>query len=251
MHDGQIVGNGGVIVRGTYKQAVRIAVRSRRKRCPAQLPAVVQLNVLLGLLERGAVITFCAAAALGLELQKQAVRAGVELVQYRCTIGHALGNHQRFVRPKVEAGVPGLVRHMDGFAADRVCSFFAQVVAACIHGCIVPVIRFGNNVVSACDPLGHGLGDAVGFLVNRGYRFFDRLELLFRAVKVIRNGRGGLFQTADFGADAVRLLADVGDIFFQALHRCCGGIILQLAVNGIIGSAGGGFLHVGRYRFGH
>ena len=94
MHDGQIVGNGGVIVRGTYKQTICIAVRGRRERRPAQLPAVVQLNVLLRIFECIAVITFCAAAVLGLELQKQAVRAGVELVQYAGAVGHALGNHQ-------------------------------------------------------------------------------------------------------------------------------------------------------------
>ena len=94
MHDGQIVGNGGIIVRGTHKQTVCIAVRGRRKGCPAQLPAIIQRNVLLGLLERRAVIAFCAAAALGLELQKQAVGAGVELVQHRCAVGHALGNNQ-------------------------------------------------------------------------------------------------------------------------------------------------------------
>ena len=151
----------------------------------------------------------------------------------------------------MEAGILRFVGHSDGFTADRVCSFFAQVIAACIQGRIVPVIGAGNNVVAAGDSLRYRLGNAVGFLVNRGYRFFDRLEFLLGAVKVIRNGRGGLFQAADFGADAVRLLADVGDILFQAFHRCCGGVVLQLAVNGIIGSAGGGILHVGRYRFGH
>ena len=46
-------------------------------------------------------------------------------------------------------------------------------------------------------------------------------------------------------------MADAGDIFFQAVHRCGGGVILQFAVNGIIGSAGSGVLHVGRYRFRH
>ena len=94
VHDGQIVGNGGVIVGCAYKQTVCIAVRGRRKGRPAQLPAVVQLNVLLRIFECIAVITFCSAAALGLELQKQAVRARVELVQHAGAIGHALGNHQ-------------------------------------------------------------------------------------------------------------------------------------------------------------
>ena len=169
MHDGQIVGNGGVIVGCAYKQAVRIAVRGRRKGRPAQLPAVVQRNVLLSLLERGAVITFCAAAALGLELQKQAVRAGVELVQYAGAVGHALGNHQRFVRTKVEAGVLRLVGHVDGFAINGVAALFAGCIAACIQGRIVPVVGAHNNIVAAGDPLRYRLGNVVGFLVNRGY----------------------------------------------------------------------------------
>ena len=157
------------VLRGTHKQAVCIAVRSGNKGCIPHFPAVIQRNVLLSLLERGAVITFCAAAALGLELQKQAVRAGVELVQHRCAVGHALGNHQRFVRTKMEAGVLRPISHSDGFTADRVCSFFAQVVAACIQGRIVPVIGARNNIVAAGDPLRYRLGNAVGFLVNRGY----------------------------------------------------------------------------------
>ena len=169
MHDGQIVGNGGVIVRGTHKQTVCIAVRGRRKGCPAQLPAIIQRNVLLRVFECTAVITFCTAAALGLELQKQAVRAGVELVQHGCAIGHALGNHQCFVRTKVEAGVLRLVGHSDRFTADRVCSFFTQVITACIQGRIVPVIGARDNIVAAGDPLRYRLGNAVGFLVNRGY----------------------------------------------------------------------------------
>ena len=105
----------------------------------------------------------------------------------------------------MEAGVLRFVGHSDGFTADRVCSFFVQVIAACIQGRIVPVVRAGDNVVAAGDPLRYRLGDTVGFLVNRGYRFFDRLELLLCAVKVIRNGCSGFFQTADFGADAVGL----------------------------------------------
>ena len=169
MHDGQIVGNGGVVVGCAYKQTVCISVRGRRERRPAQLPAVIQRNVLLRIFECIAVITFCAAAVLGLELQKQAVRARVELVQYAGAIGHALGNHQRFVRTKMEAGVLRPIGHMNGFAADRVCPFFSQVIAACIQGCIVPVIGARNNIVAAGDPLRYRLGNAVGFLVNRGY----------------------------------------------------------------------------------
>ena len=151
----------------------------------------------------------------------------------------------------MEASVLRPIGHSDGFTADRVCPFFSQVIAACIQGRIVPVVGAHNNIVAAGDPLRYRLGNAVGFLVNRRNGFFNGLELLLRAVKVIRNGRGGFFQAADFGADAVGLLADAGDIFFQAVHRCCGGVVLQLAVNGIIGSAGGGILHVGRHRFGH
>ena len=141
-------------------------------------------------------------------MQEQAVRAGVELVQYRCTIGHALGNHQRFVRPKVEAGVPGLVRHMDGFAADRVCSFFAQVIAACIQGRIVPVVGARNNIVAAGDPLRYRLGNAVGFLVNGRNAFFNGFEFPLCAVQVVGNGCGGFFQAADFRFDFIRRLGD-------------------------------------------
>ena len=169
MHDGQIIGNGGVIVRGTHKQTVCIAVRGRRKGCPAQLPAVIQCNILLCIFERAAIVGFGSAGGFGFKLQKQAVRAGVELVQYRCTIGHALGNHQRFVRTKVEAGVLRLVGHSDGFTADRVCPFLFQVIAACIQGRTVPVVGAHNNIVAAGDPLRYRLGNAVGFLVDRGY----------------------------------------------------------------------------------
>ena len=69
----------------------------------------------------------------------------------------------------MESGVLRLIGHSDGFAADRVCSFFAQVIAACIQGRMVPVVGSGNNVVAAGDPLRYRLGNAVGFLVNRGY----------------------------------------------------------------------------------
>ena len=169
MHDGQIVGNGGVIVRGTHKQTVCIAVRGRRERRPAQLPAVVQHNVLLRIFECIAVITFCAAAVLGLELQKQAVRARVELVQHGCAIGHALGNHQRFVRAKVEAGVLGFIGHANRFTRNGVAALFAGCIAACIQGRIVPVVGARNNIVAAGDPLRYRLGNAVSFLVNRGY----------------------------------------------------------------------------------
>ena len=140
---------------------------------------------------------------------------------------------------------------MDGFPINGVAALDAGCVAAGIYPGIIPVVGADNNVVAAGDPLGYGLGNAVGFLVNRRNGFFNGLELLLRAVKVIRNGRGGSFQTADFGADAVRLLADAGNILFQAFHRCGSGIILQFAVNRIIGSAGSGVLHVGRYRFSH
>ena len=169
MHDGQIVGNGGVIVRGTYKQTVCIAVRGRRKGRPAQLPAVIQCNVLLRIFECIAVITFCAAAVLGLELQKQAVRARVELVQYAGAVGHALGNHQRFVRTEVKPGVLGFIGHANRFTRNGVSAFFVQVIAACIQGRIVPVVGARNNIVAAGDPLRYRLGNAVGFLVNRGY----------------------------------------------------------------------------------
>ena len=151
----------------------------------------------------------------------------------------------------MEAGVLGLICHMDGFPINGVAALDAGCVAAGIYPGIIPVVGADNNVVAAGDPLGYGLGNAVGFLVNRRNGFFNGLELLLRAVKVIRNGRGGSFQTADFGADAVRLLADAGNILFQAFHRCGSGIILQFAVNRIIGSAGSGVLHVGRYRFSH
>ena len=46
-------------------------------------------------------------------------------------------------------------------------------------------------------------------------------------------------------------MADAGNILFQAVHRCGGGVILQFAVNRIVGGAGSGVLHVGRYRFRH
>ena len=45
----------------------------------------------------------------------------------------------------------------------------AQVIAACIQGRIVPVIGAHNNIVAAGDPLRYRLGNAVGFLVDRGY----------------------------------------------------------------------------------
>ena len=151
----------------------------------------------------------------------------------------------------MKASVLRLVGHVNRFARNGVTAFFACGVAACIQGRIVPVVGARNNIVAAGDPLGYGLGDTVGFLVNRGYRFFNGFEFLLCAAQVVGNGCGGLFQTADFGVDVIRLLADAGNILFQAVHRCGGGIILQLAVNGIIGSAGSGVLHVGRYRFSH
>ena len=169
MHDGQIVGNGGVIVRGTHKQTVCIAVRGRRKGCPAQLPAIIQRNVLLRVFECTAVVGFCAAGGFGLKLQKQTVCAGVELVQYRCTIGHALCNDQCFICRKVEPGILGLIGHANRFTRNGVTAFFACGIAACIQGRIVPVVGAHNNIVAAGDPLRYRLGNAVGFLVDRGY----------------------------------------------------------------------------------
>ena len=98
--------------------------------------------------------------------------------------------------------------HMDGFTADRVCPFFAQVIAACIQGRIVPVIGACNNIVAAGDPLRYRLGNSVGFLVNRGYRFFNGFEFLLGAVQVVGNGCGGFFQAADFRFDLIRRLGD-------------------------------------------
>ena len=69
----------------------------------------------------------------------------------------------------MKAGVLRPIGHPDGFTADRVCPFFAQIIAACIQGRIVPVVGAHNNIVAAGDPLRYRLGNAVGFLVNRGY----------------------------------------------------------------------------------
>ena len=46
-------------------------------------------------------------------------------------------------------------------------------------------------------------------------------------------------------------MADAGNILFQAVHCCGGGIILQFAVNRIVGSAGSGILYRPCYRFRH
>ena len=151
----------------------------------------------------------------------------------------------------MKASVLRLVGHANRFTRNGVAALFAQVIAACIQGRIVPVVGAHNNIVAAGDPPRYRLGNSVGFLVNRRNGFFDRLELLFCAVQIVGNGCGGLFQAADFGADAIRLLADAGDILFQAVHRCGGGIILQLAVNRIVGGAGGGILYRLCYRFRH
>ena len=47
-----------------------------------------------------------------------------------------------------------LLWHMDGFAINGVAALFAGGIAACIQGCIVPVVGAGNDVIAAGDPLG-------------------------------------------------------------------------------------------------
>ena len=69
----------------------------------------------------------------------------------------------------MEAGVLHPIGRMDGFAINGVAALFAQVIAACIQGRIVPVIGARDNIVAAGDPLRYRLSNAVSFLVNRGY----------------------------------------------------------------------------------